>query len=157
MVRLHAPPPPGGTRTALKAPYGPPRVNGYCFMPGVNISNITLTYPDMAADPAPEDFLKPSEMATLETGPMAPLVEAVKLGHRVLIALRSNRKLYGELKAVDRHWNMILENCFELWSSSNSSGHSQVHTRRIKRLFLRGDNVICVYPNPTRVPDAFTE
>jgi small nuclear ribonucleoprotein (snRNP)-like protein len=57
----------------------------------------------MAADPAPKDFLKPSEMATLETGPMAPLVAVVKLGHRVLSALRSNRKLYGELKAVDRH------------------------------------------------------
>jgi small nuclear ribonucleoprotein D2 len=109
----------------------------------------------MSSEPAPEDFLKPGEMSLLETGPMAPLVEAVKLGHRVLIALRSNRKLYGELKAVDRHWNMILENCFELWSPSGSGSHPQVQTRRLKRLFLRGDNVICVYPNPTRVPESF--
>jgi small nuclear ribonucleoprotein D2 len=105
-----------------------------------------------APDPQPEDFLKPSEMATLEKGPMAPLADAVKLGHRVLIALRSNRKLYGDLKAVDRHWNMILENAYEMWSS-DTGPHTRVQTRRIKRLFLRGDNVICVYPNPTRVPD----
>jgi small nuclear ribonucleoprotein D2 len=100
----------------------------------------------MAEDPRPEDFLKPSEMATLEKGPMAPLVDAVKLGHRVLIALRSNRKLYGELKAVDRHWNMILENCCEMWSPEGP--RAQIQTRRIKRLFLRGDNVVCVHPNP---------
>jgi small nuclear ribonucleoprotein D2 len=104
-------------------------------------------------DPQPEDFLKPSELALLESGPMKPLVDAVKFGHRVLIALRSNRKLYGDLKAVDRHWNMILENATELWSSESHGHAPTVQQRRIQRVFLRGDNVICVYPNPTRPPE----
>lgn len=101
-------------------------------------------------DPQPEDFMQPSEMTTLQSGPMGPLVDAVNNKQPVLIALRSNRKLIGIPKAIDRHWNMILENCTELWSPDSKNGKPvQVQTRKIQRLFLRGDNVICVYPNPT--------
>lgn len=104
----------------------------------------------MSAEPAPEDYLQPSEISKLENGPMGPLVEAVRSGHRVLVALRSNRKVYGDLKAIDRHWNMVLENVFEIWSPQPTSDKKTVkpQTRRIKCLFLRGDNVICAYPNP---------
>ena len=101
-------------------------------------------------DPIPEDFYQPSEMTTLSEGPMKPLVDAVNEKQSLLIALRSNRKLIGTPKAVDRHWNMILENCREFWSRSTKNGEAPVvQTRRIPRLFLRGDNIICVYPNPT--------
>jgi hypothetical protein len=50
---------------------------------------------------------------------------------------------------------MIFENFFELWSVEGASARQQVQTGRIKRLFLRIDNVICVYLNPIRLPDAF--
>lgn len=100
-------------------------------------------------DPQPEDFMQPSEMTTLKEGPMGPLVDAVNNKQLVLIALRSNRKLLGVPKAVDRHWNMILENCTEFWSPDSKNGKPvQIISRKISRLFLRGDNVICVYPNP---------
>ena len=94
--------------------------------------------------------MTPSELETIDKGPMEPLVEAVKTGQRVLVALRSNRKLYGELKAIDRHWNMILENAVEIWSPDPTSSRKHVTPQRrdIKCLFLRGDNVICVCPNP---------
>lgn len=95
-------------------------------------------------------FVVESETDKIERGPMQPLVEAVKCGHRVLVALRNNRKLYGDLKAIDRHWNMILENVVEIWSPEPTSDRKKVktQTRDIKCLFLRGDNVICVCPNP---------
>ena len=102
----------------------------------------------------PEDFVVPSELETIQDGPMKPLVDAVKCGHPVLVALRSNRKLYGELKAIDRHWNMIVENAYEIWSPDPTSSRKTVtpQKRFIKCLFLRGDNVICVCPNP-RLPE----
>ncbi|OHT04695.1 Sm protein [Tritrichomonas foetus] len=102
-------------------------------------------------DPLPEDFMQPSEMATLKNGPMGPLVDAVNNKQPILIALRSNRKLYGIPKAIDRHWNIIIESCTELWSPESKDGKPvNIQKRKINRLFLRGDNVICVYPNPKR-------
>ena len=102
-------------------------------------------------DPIPEDMMIPSEMKSLETGPMGPLVTAVYDKQPILVALRSNRKLYGFVKAVDRHWNMILEHCIEISQepSRPSAPTPTPKRRQINRLFLRGDNVVCVFPNPT--------
>lgn len=110
--------------------------------------------PQLPPEQNPEDFMQPSEMATLQRGPMGPLVDAVNNKMPILIALRSNRKLYGYPKAIDRHWNMILESCYEIWSAEPREGRpARTQTRFFSRLFLRGDNVVCVYPNPKRVPD----
>lgn len=104
----------------------------------------------MTEDPQPEDAMIPSEMTNLQAGPMGPIVKAVYDKEPILIALRSNRKLYGYIKAVDRHWNMILEGVIEVTPTPQKPGQppSAPIQRRINRLFLRGDNVICVYPNP---------
>ena len=99
-------------------------------------------------DPNPEDFMQPSEMSNLEKTPMGPIVDAVQQRKALLINLRSNRKLYGYVKAVDRHWNMIIENATEIWDELLQNGRTTTHQRNINRLFLRGDNVISVLPNP---------
>ena len=107
----------------------------------------------MPPEQQPEDFMQPSEMTNLQKGPMGPLVDAVNNKQPILVALRSNRKLYGYPKAVDRHWNMILESVHEIWSTETPGKQSKIQTRFFSRLFLRGDNVICVYPNPTKAPE----
>jgi len=105
----------------------------------------------MNQDPVPEDFMEPSEMHYMKEGPMAPIADAVYNKKPLLVSLRSNRKLYGFVKAVDRHWNMILEHVIELSSQTVKGNDNSVKvvTRNINRLFLRGDNIICVYPNPS--------
>ena len=102
-------------------------------------------------DPQPEDSMELSEMASLSRGPMAPIVTAVYEKQPIIVSLRSNRKLHGYIKAVDRHWNMILEQVIEITPQKISKAgetQSEPRTRKINRLFLRGDNVICVFPNP---------
>ncbi|KAH0788665.1 small nuclear ribonucleoprotein sm d2 [Histomonas meleagridis] len=108
----------------------------------------------MPPEQQPEDFMQPSEMTNLQKGPMGPLVDAVNTKQPILVQLRSNRKLYGIPKAIDRHWNMILESVLEMWSPNVKDGKPvKIESRKIDRLFLRGDNVISVYPNPTKGPE----
>ena len=102
-----------------------------------------------------EDLYVPSEQESLENGPMGPLVRAVYEKQPILVGLRSNKKIYGFVKAVDRHWNMILENCKEVYQPPPINGQkSPIKCRTIKRVFLRGDNVVCVYPNPVAVQES---
>ena len=102
-------------------------------------------------DPQPEDSMELSEMAQLSKGPMAPIVKAVYEKQPIIVSLRSNRKLHSYIKAVDRHWNMILEQVLEITPQPPAKPGMPVpepRRRKISRLFLRGDNVICVFPNP---------
>ena len=91
-----------------------------------------------------EDNLEEDEMQSMEHGPMAPLITAVHENQPILVALRSSRKLIGSVKATDRHWNLIMENATELWTGKDK----RIHRRNIGRLFVRGDNVISIVPNP---------
>ena len=129
-----------------------------CYLKNTPISEMSVDGPQPPSaetDPQPEDFMQPSEMTMLKSGPMGPLIDAVNNKMPILIALRSNRKLYGIPKAVDRHWNIIIENCTELWSPEAKDGKPvTIQQRKINRLFLRGDNIICVYPNPKKSLDA---
>jgi small nuclear ribonucleoprotein D2 len=79
----------------------------------------------------------------------------MRQNHRILINCRNNRKLLANLKAFDRHFNMILENVYEMWTehsipptSKSNKGHRkskpQNHQRFISKMFLRGDSVIVV-------------
>ena len=102
-------------------------------------------------EPQPEDSMELSEMASLNKGPMAPIVNAVYEKQPIIVSLRSNRKLHAYIKAVDRHWNMILEQVIEITPqppSKDGGPPPEPRRRKINRLFLRGDNVICVFPNP---------
>lgn len=107
----------------------------------------------MNAEQQPEDFMQPSEMSNLMSGPMSLVVDAVRNKMPILVNLRSNRKVLGIPKAVDRHWNIILEQTREFWSTEErdkktGASFPKVHHRNLGRIFLRGDNVICVVPNP---------
>ena len=110
-----------------------------------------LDFKKLFMDPQPEDYMELSEMASLSKGPMAPIVTAVYEKQPIIVSLRSNRKLHGYIKAVDRHWNMILEQVIEFTPQPKTKSDGpppEPRRRKINRLFLRGDNVICVFPNP---------
>ena len=86
-------------------------------------------------------------------GPLALLTKAVKTNCQVLINCRNNRKLLGNVKAFDRHMNMVLESVLEMWTEMPRKGKGkrarpQNKERYIPKLFLRGDSVIIVIKNP---------
>jgi small nuclear ribonucleoprotein D2 len=88
------------------------------------------------------------EQEELSKGPLSVLMKSVKNNTQVLINLRNNHKLLGQVRAFDRHCNMVLENVKELWTevpvSSGKRGRPIPRDRVISKLFLRGDSVIVV-------------
>lgn len=90
---------------------------------------------------------------TFHEGPLSLLKEAVKKKNHILVYCRNNRKLYGQLRAFDRHMNMVLENIIEMWTevSKNKKGvkpSMRNMERHITKMFLRGDSVILVVKKP---------
>ncbi|KAK2197893.1 bifunctional Small nuclear ribonucleoprotein Sm D2/LSM domain [Babesia duncani] len=93
-------------------------------------------------------------------GPLSILEEAVRDNSQVLINCRSNRKILArvrfrsflnnslQVKAFDRHFNMILTDVREMWTETSKGGGKKQKfvnkDRYISRLFLRGDSVIVV-------------
>lgn len=89
----------------------------------------------------------------ISSGPLCLLKDAVKKKNHILIYCRNNRKLYGQLRAFDRHMNMVLENIIEIWTEvaknkKGSKANSRNMERHISKLFLRGDSVILVVKKP---------
>jgi small nuclear ribonucleoprotein D2 len=98
---------------------------------------------------------KKKEVAPEETfhqGPLSVLKDAVKKNSQILIYCRNNRKIFGRIRAFDRHMNMVLEAVHEIWTEmSKSKGRKAVPKNRerfIAKMFLRGDSVILVLKNP---------
>ena len=90
----------------------------------------------------------------IEEGPLNLLKEAVKKKNHICVYCRNNRKIYGQLRAFDRHMNMVLENIVEIWTevSSNKKGSKpniRNMERNISKMFLRGDSVILVVKKPS--------
>ncbi len=90
---------------------------------------------------------------TFQEGPMALLTRAVKNSTQILINCRNNRKLLAHVRAFDRHMNMVLENVQEMWTevprgSKGKKAKPINRERHIPKLFVRGDSVIIVMPNP---------
>ncbi|OIW29563.1 small nuclear ribonucleo protein Sm D2 [Coniochaeta ligniaria NRRL 30616] len=102
----------------------------------------------------PRNELTEYEISQLEehefsAGPLSILQTAVRSHTQVLISIRNNRKILARVKAFDRHCNMILENCKEMWTetprlASGKKGKPVNKDRFISKLFLRGDSVILV-------------
>lgn len=102
----------------------------------------------------PRNELTEYEISQLEehefsAGPLSILQTAVRSHTQVLISVRNNRKILARVKAFDRHCNMILENCKEMWTetprlASGKKGKPVNKDRFISKLFLRGDSVILV-------------
>jgi len=84
---------------------------------------------------------------------MTLLTKAVKSNCQVAIALRNNRKILARVKAFDRHMNMVLENVIEMWTeiprgNKGKKAKPVNRDRTLGKMFLRGDSVIFVLPNP---------
>ena len=87
----------------------------------------------------------------INDGPLSILKDAVKKKNHILIYCRNNRKLYGQLRAFDRHMNMVMENVQEVWTEmpkKGKHGKPMTKTRYIPKMFLRGDSVIYILKNP---------
>lgn len=88
-----------------------------------------------------------------DVGPLSILKRAVEKEKQVLINVRNNKKLLANVKAFDRHCNMVLYNVTEMWvdiakTASADRPHRQDRSRFISKMFLRGDSVIIVLLNP---------
>ena len=93
----------------------------------------------------PEE-VESAEMEQFVHGPFALLDSAMRDGTPVLISCRSNRKLFGRVRAFDRHMNMILDGVQEIWMDKSSLAYA--NRRTLGNVFLRGDNVILVVKKP---------
>lgn len=75
-------------------------------------------------------------------GPMSLLYEAIKDNRKILINLRSNKKLIANIINYDKHFNMVLENVLEIYKRPGKI--KELQERVFNKLFLRGDSVIAV-------------
>eukprot|EP00030_Apusomonadida_sp_AF-17_P000431 a174528_784.p2 GENE.a174528_784~~a174528_784.p2 ORF type:complete len:121 (+),score=50.65 a174528_784:37-363(+) len=100
------------------------------------------------------DKPKPVKEGDAVAGPLSLLAKAVKQSTQVIIACRNNKKLLARVKAFDRHWNMVLEDVTEMWTEHGKTGKgvkaakATDRDRFIRKMFLRGDNVIMVLASP---------
>lgn len=71
----------------------------------------------------------------------------IKDNSRVLIHCKNNRKVTGQLKAVDSHCNVVLENAKETWMEFPTQGKSELiqKQRFAQQVFLKAEDVIAVY------------
>lgn len=58
-----------------------------------------------------------AEEKALAEGPLSILTQAVNKKTPVLVSCRNNKKLFGRVKAFDKHFNMIMEDVQELWEA----------------------------------------
>ncbi|XP_053435035.1 small nuclear ribonucleoprotein Sm D2-like [Nycticebus coucang] len=101
----------------------------------------------------PEELQKQEE--EFNTGPLSVLTQSVKNNTQVLINCCNNKKLLGQVKAFDRHCNMVLENVKEMRTEVPKSGKGKKKSKPvnedrgyISKMFLHGDSVTVVLRNP---------
>ena len=90
-------------------------------------------------------------------GPLAGMAAWRKAGSRVCVSMRSTGKgsaaLRGNLKGLlisfDRHFNLVLGDVEETYQTAEAGERSEWKTRRMRQLFVRGDNVIVVARIPS--------
>nr|WJH19439.1 U6 snRNA-associated Sm-like protein LSm3 [Euglena gracilis] len=75
----------------------------------------------------------------------------LSLDERIFVKLRQDRELRGVLHAYDQHLNLVLGNVEETQilttvDERTYEEKTQVKTRNIEMLFVRGDSVILVSP-----------
>lgn len=102
---------------------------------------------------APLGLVDTDKLDDFDVGPLSILKRAVENDTQVLINVRNNKKLFGRVKAFDRHCNMVLQDVTEMWvefakSAKAGKPHRTEKRRIISKMFLRGDSVILVLLNP---------
>lgn len=78
--------------------------------------------------------------------PMCLLSNIIKENKLMIVFLRNNKKIIANLKAFDKHFNLILENIREIWNDNNQNGKIIYKERHIGKMILRGDSVILIIP-----------
>nr|UXY87137.1 small nuclear ribonucleoprotein SM D2 [Cryptomonas sp.] len=78
--------------------------------------------------------------------PLSLLSEAIALNRPIIVFSRNNKKLYGHVRAFDRHMNLALENIRELSSTHDKKKGLIYHERYISKMILRGDSIILFLP-----------
>lgn len=105
----------------------------------------------MEAD-TPAGLVDTAKADEIAVGPLSLLKRAVETETQVLINVRNNKKLLANVKAFDRHCNMVLQDVTEIWveysRGAGGKGAKVEKTRVISKMFLRGDSVILVLLNP---------
>lgn len=82
------------------------------------------------------------EEESFKTGPFRLLYDAVHNPKtQVVVTCRNDKKVLGKVRAFDRHFNMVLEGCNEVWTDP---GSQEPKMRFLPKIFLRGDTVILV-------------
>ena len=84
------------------------------------------------------------EEESFRNGPFSVLHSAVHSNEKILVCCRNDKKLLGQLRAFDRHFNLILEGVHEAWTEQRKGSEPELKSRFIDKLFLRGDSVILV-------------
>ncbi len=76
--------------------------------------------------------------------PYSLLSETILFNRPIVIFARNNKKLFGYLRAFDRHMNLALENVRELWSNYDKKKGLLFHERYISKMILRVDSIVIV-------------
>jgi len=78
--------------------------------------------------------------------PMSLLSEIVREKNLAIIFLRNNKKIIANVKAFDKHFNLVLENIKEISNKYTKTTPGIFKERYIGKMILRGDSVILVLP-----------
>ncbi|KAL0234008.1 hypothetical protein PCE1_002511 [Barthelona sp. PCE] len=92
--------------------------------------------------------MEPEERNAVMEGPQKSLLEAVEEGQYVLVNCRNNRQIYGILRFFDNHFDLIIEEALEIWTSEGPGGVLMPRQRKLGNMMVRGDSVISIVPNP---------
>jgi small nuclear ribonucleoprotein D2 len=76
---------------------------------------------------------------SLKDGPFSLLDLAQKNSKQIFIRCRNDKCLLGQLRAFDKHFNLLLQGVTEFTSDDTKQ-------RQFNSLFLRGDSVIFIAP-----------
>ena len=82
-----------------------------------------------------------------DVGPLSMLTSVTAEGSKVFVNCRNCRKLFGRIKAFDRHMNLVMEDVQEFWTEIKG-GASENKERFISKLFLRGDSIVLILRAP---------
>lgn len=98
----------------------------------------------------PNDQNNPGEKERKEIeGPLSLLHRSMVKIAPIVVSLRNNRKVIGNVVAYDRHYNLLMSNAKEVGVVGNKNRgkkkrEGREFSRELGNMFIRGDGVILV-------------